>query len=105
MGVDFGPYLEIIKREVRRNWIPLIPESVLFKKGVVSLQFSILKNGQVAGLQFVSGSGDVSLHRAAYGSITGSTPFPPLPAEFTGPNLTLRFTYFYNLNTDGTPID
>jgi TonB family protein len=105
MGVDFGPYLEIVKREVRRTWIPLIPESVLFKRGVVSLQFSILRNGQVAGLQYVSGSGDASLDRAAYGSITGSIPFPPLPKEFTGPNLTLRFTYFYNLNTDGTPLE
>jgi len=104
MGVDFGPYLEIIKREVKKNWYNLIPESVLFKKGVVSLQFSILKNGQVAGLQYVNGSGDVSLDRAAYGSITSSTPFPPLPTEFTGANLTLRFTYFYNLNIDGTPL-
>ena len=105
MGVDFGPYLEIIKREVKRNWIPLIPESVMFKKGVVALQFSIMKNGQVAGLQYVNGSGDVSLDRAAYGSITASDPFPPLPTEFTGPNLTLRFTYFYNLNIDGTPLE
>src|SRR5579884_2548662 len=104
MGVDFGPYLEIIKREVKRNWIPLIPESVMFKKGVVALQFSIMKNGQVAGLQYVSPSGDVALDRAAYGGITASDPFPPLPSEFTGPNLTLRFTFFYNLNTDGTPL-
>jgi TonB family protein len=104
MGVDFGPYLEIIKREVKRNWIPLIPQSVLFKKGVVSIQFAILKNGQVAGLQYVTGSGDVSLDRAAYGSITASDPFPPLPTEFNGQNLTLRFTYFYNLNIDGTEL-
>jgi len=104
MGVDFGPYLEIVKREVKKNWYNLIPESVLFKKGVVSLQFSILKNGQVAGLQYVNGSGDVSLDRAAYGGVTASDPFPPLPTEFTGPNLTLRFTFFYNLNTDGTPL-
>jgi TonB family protein len=104
MGVDFGPYLEIVKREVKRNWYNLIPQSVLFKKGVVALQFSILKNGQVAGLQYVNGSGDVSLDRAAYGGITASDPFPPLPEEFTGPNLTLRFTFFYNLNTDGTPL-
>jgi TonB family protein len=104
MGVDFGPYLEIVKREVKRNWYNLIPESVLLKKSVVSLQFSIMKNGQVAGLQSVSGSGDVSLDRAAYGGITASDPFPPLPTEFTGPNLTLRFTFFYNLNTDGTPL-
>ncbi len=105
MGVDFGPYLEIVKRQVKRNWIPLIPESVMFKKGVVALQFSILKNGQVAGLQYVSGSGDVALDRAAYGSVTASDPFPPLPTEFGGPNLTLRFTYFYNLNIDGSPLE
>lgn len=103
-GVDFGPYLAIVVREVKKNWYNLIPESVEFKKGVVSLQFSILKNGQVAGLQYVDGSGDVALDRAAYGGITASDPFPPLPTEFTGPNLTLRFTFFYNLNTDGTPI-
>jgi len=104
MGVDFGPYLEIVKREVKRNWYNLIPESVLFKKGEVSIQFSILKDGQVAGLHYVTGSGDVSLDRAAYGGITASTPFPPLPTEFTGPNLTLRFDFFYNLNTDGTEL-
>jgi TonB family protein len=104
MGVDFGPYLEIVKREVKKNWYNLIPESVLFKKGEVSIQFSILKDGQVAGLHYVTGSGDVSLDRAAYGGITASTPFPPLPQEFTGPNLTLRFDFFYNLNTDGTEL-
>src|SRR6185312_16257864 len=104
MGVDFGPYLEIVKREVKKNWYSLIPESVLFKKGEVSIQFSILKDGQVAGLHYVTGSGDVSLDRAAYGGISASTPFPPLPREFTGPNLTLRFDFFYNLNTDGTEL-
>jgi TonB family protein len=104
MGVDFGPYLEIVKREVKKNWYSLIPESVLFKKGEVSIQFSILKDGQVAGLHYVTGSGDVSLDRAAYGGISASTPFPHLPTEFTGPNLTLRFDFFYNLNTDGTEL-
>ena len=35
---------EIVKRQVKRNWYNLIPESVLFKKGEVSIQFSILKD-------------------------------------------------------------
>lgn len=104
MGVDFGPYLEILKREVKKNWYNLIPESVVFKKGEVSIQFTILKDGQIAGMHYVTGSGDVALDRAAYGGITASSPFPPLPTEFTGPNLTLRFDFFYNLNTDGTEL-
>jgi outer membrane biosynthesis protein TonB len=56
----------------------------------------ILKNGSIAGLAVVSGSGDVSLDRAAYGGITSSNPFPPLPSEFHGEYLALRFHFFYN---------
>jgi len=43
-------------------------------------------------------SGDVALDRAAMASITASTPFPPLPKEFPGKLLGLRFYYFYNLD-------
>ena len=104
MGVDFGPYMAIILREVKRNWYRLTPESAEYKKGEVSIVFSILKNGQVAGLHYVFGSGDVALDRAAYGGITASDPFPPLPTEFTGPNLTLQFSFYYNLNPDGSEL-
>jgi outer membrane biosynthesis protein TonB len=43
-----------------------------------------------------SGSGDVALDRGAWGGITSSSPFPPLPGEFGGQYLGLRFTFFYN---------
>ena len=66
------------------------------KQGKVSIEFAILKDGRVAGLSYVSSSGDVSLDRAAYGGITASNPFPPLPAEFNGQYLALRFHFFYN---------
>ncbi|MGA9798136.1 MAG: TonB family protein, partial [Terriglobales bacterium] len=99
MGVDFGPYLARVLHDVRENWYRIIPESArapLMKKGKVSIEFAILKNGQVAGLQIVSTSGDVALDRAAYGGITASKPFPPLPAEFGGQYLALRFHFYYN---------
>jgi TonB family protein len=99
MGVDFGPYMQRILHDVKQNWYNLIPESAmppLLKKGKVSIEFAILKNGQIAGLRYVTGSGDVALDRAAYGGITASTPFPPLPTEFGGQYLGLRFTFLYN---------
>ena len=99
MGVDFGPYLSRVLHDVRLNWYNLIPEvarAPLLKKGKVSIEFAILKNGQVAGLRLTGPSGDVSLDRAAWGGITGSDPFPPLPGEFHGPYLALRFHFFYN---------
>ncbi len=99
MGVDFGPYLQRVLHDVRQNWYNLIPEvarAPIMKKGKVGIEFAILKNGKVAGLRFVTSSGDVALDRAAYGGITGSNPFPPLPAEFGGQYLALRFHFFYN---------
>jgi hypothetical protein len=48
-------------------------------------------------------SGDVALDRAAWMSIKAST-FPPLPKEFPGQILGLRFYYFYNLNPNGISI-
>ena len=98
-GVDFGPYLKRVVDNVRRNWYELIPESArapLMKKGKVSIEFAITKEGRVAGMQIIGPSGDIALDRAAYGGITSSNPFPPLPSEFSGQYLALRFHFFYN---------
>jgi TonB family protein len=99
MGVDFGPYLSRVLHDVRINWFNLIPEvarAPLMKKGKVSIEFAILKDGHVAGMRLVYPSGDVSLDRAAMGGISGSNPFPPLPNEFRGQYLALRFHFYYN---------
>jgi TonB family protein len=99
MGVDFGPYLQRVLHDVKEHWYEIIPESAmppLLKKGKLAIEFAITKNGQIAGLRYVTSSGDVALDRAAYGGITASNPFPPLPAEFGGQYLGLRFTFLYN---------
>jgi TonB family protein len=95
-GVDFGPYIARIVQDVRENWYHLIPESAEMKKGKLAIEFAITKNGQVADMRLVASSGDVALDRPAWGAITGSNPFPPLPSEFTGPYLALRFRFYYN---------
>ncbi len=101
MGVDFGPYMNRVINDVRMNWYSLIPESAMppfLKKGNVMIEFVILPDGSISGMQIVPGynSGDVSLDRAAWGGITKSNPFMPLPKEFKGPYLRLRFRFYYN---------
>jgi len=95
-GVDFGPYLQRILQNVRENWYHLIPESAEMKKGKLAIEFAITKDGKVADMRLIASSGDVALDRPAWGSITASNPFPPLPNEFTGPFLALRFRFYYN---------
>jgi TonB family protein len=101
MGVDFGPYLARITQVVRANWMTALPPSVyppILKQGKLSIEFVILKDGKVSGMTLHTTSGDVALDRAAWASITASNPFPPLPKEFPGQILGLRFYYFYNLD-------
>ena len=99
MGVDFNPYLRRILQIVNENWHTLLPESVfppIRKSGTVAIEFAILKDGKVAGMKLAGSSGDPPLERACWGSITNSVPFPPLPQEFPGQYLQLRFIYCYN---------
>ena len=100
LGVDFGPYMKRIIYDTERAWWPIIPEVArppLNKQGKVLVRFKILKDGSVKEMLLEGPSGDVSLDRAAWGGITGASPFPPLPKEFKGPYLELRFYFLYNI--------
>lgn len=100
MGVNFGPYVTQVKKIIRQNWYNMMPPSVyppVFKQGKVAIEFSVLKDGTVSGMKVHASSGDVALDRAAWGSISASGPFPPLPTEFPGQQIGLRIYYYYNL--------
>jgi outer membrane biosynthesis protein TonB len=102
-GVDFNDYLARVYQSVKRNWFAVMPASVeLGDKGVVSLQFKIMRNGGVPDGEPVTvfGSGKEPLDRAAVSSIRTSNPFEPLPPNFSGPYIELRLTYYYNLQPD-----
>ncbi|MGH9803991.1 MAG: TonB family protein [Candidatus Acidiferrales bacterium] len=102
-GVDFTPYLIRLVREVRRNWYAVIPESARWgEQGKVVIVFTVLKDGSVpmGQPQIIYSSGRSHLDRPTLAAIRASQPFPPLPAEFTGPNLALQFTFLYNLPID-----
>jgi hypothetical protein len=98
-GVDFSDYLRRLKMDVYRNWIPLLPEETeppLLKQGETYIRFTILPDGKIGGMMLEGSSHDVAIDKAAWGSIVSEGQFPPLPAQFHGPNLELRFHYMVN---------
>jgi TonB family protein len=95
-GWNYAPYIERVVQEVREHWYEVIPESAEMKKGKLAIEFAITRDGSVANMHVVTTSGDVALDRAAWGGISGSNPFSPLPNEFRGPYLELRFRFYYN---------
>jgi TonB family protein len=99
LGVDFGPYIQRVIYDTKQAWYPIIPPSAqppLSKQGRVLIRFKILPDGSVKNMILEGPSGDVSLDRAAWGGITGGSPFPQLPKNFKGPYLELRFYFLYN---------
>jgi len=98
-GVDFDPYIKRVLHDIRQNWYHIMPEEAmppLLKNGKVVIDFVIMPNGKVMGMQLRGPSGDTPLDRAAWGGITASNPFPNLPNEFHGPYLALRISFYYN---------
>jgi outer membrane biosynthesis protein TonB len=98
-GVDFGPYIRKILADIKRNWIPLIPEEArppLNKQGETLIRFTINSDGSIAHMALDGSSQDTAIDRACWGGITGVGQFPPLPANFKGPNLELRVDFFTN---------
>ena len=106
-GVDFRPYLRsVVLPTVRENWYALVPDEArapISKKGNVTIEFAIHKDGRVRGMRFVESYGDVAMDRAAYGGISASNPFPPLPDKFQGEYLALRFHFYYNPDKSSPP--
>ena len=99
-GVDFNSYLQRVYVTVKRNWFAIMPESVeLGERGIVVLTFKIMRDGSVPGAEPLinRNSGKEPLDRAAYSSVRASNPFEPLPSQFTGPYIELRYTYLYNI--------
>jgi hypothetical protein len=98
-GVDFNSYLQRVYFTVKRNWFAVMPTSVeLGEKGIVFLTFRIKRDGSVPSDEptIERNSGKEPLDRAAYSSVRASSPFEPLPPQFKGPYIELRYRYYYN---------
>jgi len=104
-GVDFSTYLQGVTHNVRQNWYKAIPESAQHKHGNVMIEFAVMKDGKVGGMKLVTSSGDVLLDRAAWAGITSSDPLPPLPSDFGGQYLALRYSFYYNSTKDELPAN
>ncbi len=99
-GVDFNSYLQRVYVTVKRNWFSVMPGSVeLGEKGIVYLTFRINRDGSVPSDEPVieRNSGKEPLDRAAFSSVRASNPFEPLPPQFKGPYIELRYRYYYNI--------
>jgi TonB family protein len=97
-GVDLHSYVHRLMLKVRSSWYALVPESAkapTMRRGRVTIEFRVIKDGQISNLRYAESSGDPELDQAAYGGIKNASPFP-LPDDFACGFLALRFHFYYN---------
>ena len=96
-GINFRPYLIQVLLAVKKNWLAVMPESArMGRRGYVTIQFIIDREGSVPKLVIASGSGTEAFDRAAVAGVSASNPFPPLPAEFPGNDIRVQLSFAYN---------
>jgi len=98
-GVDFEPYLKRILADIKRNWLPLIPEEAqppISKQGETYIRFKILPDGNIQAMFLDGSTKDVAIDKSCWNAITSEGQFPPLPSQFHGPNLELRIHFLVN---------
>jgi TonB family protein len=94
---DWGDYAEGMVNRIRVNWYSNMPHLIQTGlKGVVTIRFTIHRDGSITDVTILSSSGVPPYDFAAKKGIELSSPLSPLPKDF--PNDTERVTamFYYN---------
>ncbi len=79
------PYIAIVRDKVERNWNP--PPGAKGTKAKV--MFQVLRSGRVGDARLEEPSGNFYFDQAAMRAILASSPFPPLPEDFSSESVVL----------------
>lgn len=90
--VDFGPWMKNFQKSIKRNWNP--PKRIHSNQTV--LVFTISKDGKLLNIRTVKFSDTESL-KAAIAAVENSAPFDPLPENFKGKDIDIKFIFDYNV--------
>ena len=94
---DWGQYAESMVSKIRVNWYGNMPQLIQTGlKGVVTIRFTIHRDGHLGEITILTSSGVPPYDFAAKKAIELASPLNPLPADF--PNATEHVTamFFYN---------
>ena len=96
LGFDFTPYFKALVDTTRKNLAATVVQVPITRQRSVSVEFAILKDGKIAGLNIASSSGDAALDQATRDGIVASSPLPALPEKFKGQYLRLHLGLVYS---------
>jgi TonB family protein len=93
-------YVDNVKTKIELNWRRPFVQQTTPQEYVTTIYFVIQRNGQVSEVKTENSSGVPMIDRSCESAILGAVPFPPLPQQWTEPNLAFRLTFRYTPGTD-----
>ena len=95
---DWGDYAQSMVSKIRVNWYANMPPIIRTgMKGVVTIRFTIHRDGRISDITILESSGIPPYDQAAKKGIELSSPLRPLPAEFPGATERVTCMFYYNM--------
>ncbi len=95
---DWGDYAQSMVSKIRVNWYANMPQIIRTgMKGVVTIRFTIQRDGRITDITILNSSGVPPYDQAARKAIELSSPLKPLPADFPNPNERVTCMFYYNM--------
>ncbi len=91
----FPWYIETVLTKIELNWSKPFVSDPTPRQYVSVVYFVISRVGQVKRVQVEQSSGVPALDRSAEAAVLGEAPVPPLPNQWTEPDLAFRITFTY----------
>ena len=91
----YGWYIEAAKRKVGPNWNMLFldPSARNSRTLHCVISFTIMRDGTVKNLRVEQSSGNSSWDTSGLRAIQSSMPFPPLPSDWTAPDVSVLWDF------------
>lgn len=97
--VQYISYFAGIKRKIELVWQYPYDAQVAGVQGDLIVEFVIGRNGKLAGITLVRGSGHRILDDEALGAIRKAAPYDPIPAQYAIPDLKIRGHFIYEMHS------
>ncbi len=88
--------------KIRINWYGIMPDLIRTGlKGVVTIRFTIHRDGHITDITILKSSGVPPYDNAAAKSLEASSPLKPLPADFPKDSERVTAMFYYNMEIPG----
>lgn len=95
-GDRYSTYVNAITRAISNNWLKSMVDSRVQRAPRVYLTFTISRDGRISNVDVQQSSGIPSLDRSAQRAVLASDPLPPLPSDYRGSDINVRFYFEYS---------